>query len=249
VKAVVTGAASGIGAAVAKCFAENRDQPELLLVDVAAEGLDRVAAELRAQGADVATLAYDLSSADAGAVVAQEAKRAMGGLDVLVSNAGLQRRTSLQACSFADYELTMTVNTRATWLLAKAAHPLLKESRGCLVATGSVAAEHPVASLGPYSSSKAALVMIVRQLAQEWGPDGIRCNCVSPGGVHTPLTDETYGDPDARSQRAALIPLRRPADPSEIAAVIDFLTSPAASYVTGVNIPVDGGWSATMSAD
>lgn len=136
----------------------------------------------------------------------------------------------------------MSVNARATWLLAQAAYPLLKESRGCLVATASVAAENPAPGHGSYSASKAALVLLVKQLAFEWGPDGIRCNCVSPGTVYTPMTAPAYDDPDspARRGREQVIPLRRVADPSEIASVIDFLASPDASYVTSVNLYVDG---------
>jgi NAD(P)-dependent dehydrogenase (short-subunit alcohol dehydrogenase family) len=163
-------------------------------------------------------------------------------LDVLVSNAGIAPGGMLDALDPAVYELTFAVNTRATWLLGKALHPMLKANGGgAIVATASIAAEEPSAPVGAYSASKAALVMLVRQMAYEWGPDGIRCNCVSPGMTHTGLTDGTYSDPAKKAERAAHVPLRRIADPEDVASVIAFLAGPDAAYVTGVNLVVDGG--------
>jgi NAD(P)-dependent dehydrogenase (short-subunit alcohol dehydrogenase family) len=241
-RAVITGAASGIGAAVARRLrADGGPDAQLLLVDRAAAALQGVAAEL-----DATALVADLSSPDAGEVVAAAAREALGGLDVLISNAGVAISAPLAELSLADWERTYAVNTRATWLLAKAAHPMLRESRGVLVATASVAAREPAAPVGAYASSKAALVMLVRQLAYEWGPDGIRCNCVSPGTTHTGMTDATYSDPALRAERASHLPLRRVSEPAEIAAVIAFLAGPDASYVTGVDVLVDGGLSTSL---
>jgi NAD(P)-dependent dehydrogenase (short-subunit alcohol dehydrogenase family) len=95
--------------------------------------------------------------------------------------------------------------------------------------------------MGAYGPSKAALVMLVRQLAYEWGPDGIRCNCVSPGTTHTSMTEGTYADPARKSERASHIPLRRIGDPEDLAAAIAFLASSDARYVTGIDLLVDGG--------
>jgi NAD(P)-dependent dehydrogenase (short-subunit alcohol dehydrogenase family) len=105
----------------------------------------------------------------------------------------------------------------------------------------SISASQPTPPHGAYSPSKAALVMLVRQMAYEWGPDGIRCNCVSPGMTHTGMTDQVYSDPQRRAERASHIPLRRVGDPIDIARVVAFLISPDAGYVTGVDLPVDGG--------
>jgi glucose 1-dehydrogenase len=88
--------------------------------------------------------------------------------------------------------------------------------------------------------------MLIRQMAYEWGPDGIRCNCVSPGMVHTGMTDSVYSDPEKRADRARHIPLRRVGRPEDIAAVVAFLASPGGAYVTGVDLPVDGGVSTTL---
>lgn len=249
-RAVITGAAGGIGAAVARRLAETREAPSLLLVDVGGEGLQRTAGEAADAGARTTVLQCDLSAPDAGDVVMAKAAEALGGLDALISNAGIVRPgTELATMDLEVFDLMLAINARATWLLAKAAYPMLKESQGCIVATASIAADNPAPGHGNYSASKSALVMLVKQLAFEWGPDGIRCNCVSPGTVYSPMTAAAYDDPDSpsRRNREAAIPLRRVAQTSEIAAVIDFLAGPDASYVTGVNLVADGGFSTALA--
>ena len=245
-RAIVTGAAGGIGNAIASRIAARGATASLLIVDVAAGALEDRAAELRTTGANISLLVCDLASSQAGEQVADAAAQALGGIDALVSNAGVLTHGPLGDLTIADYDTANAVNARATWLLAIAAYPLLKDAGGCIVATASVAADNPTPGLGAYSLSKAALVMTIKQLAYEWGPDGIRCNCVSPGAVHTPMTAASYRDPDARARRAAHIPLRRVAEPDDVAAVVEFLLSPDARYVTGVNLPVDGGLSTTL---
>ena len=234
-RAVITGAASGIGAATARRLG-GADEARLLLADRSEPQLRAVAGEL---GAD--SLVVDLALPDAGERVAAAARERLGGLDLLVSNAGTAISAPLAELSLEQWDLTYAVNVRAAWLLAKACYPLLREARGALVVTASIAAREPAAPVGAYASSKAAVVMLVRQLAYEWGPDGIRCNCVSPGTTHTGMTDATYSDPQRRAERASHLPLRRIAEPEEVAAVIAFLASPDASYVTGVDVLVDGG--------
>ena len=110
-----------------------------------------------------------------------------------------------------------------------------------MVYTASLSATEPTPPLGAYSASKAALVMLASQLAYEWGADGIRVNCVSPGMVRTPLTEKVYDDPARSAQRAAQIPAGRIAEPVDLARAIAFLGSDSAGYVNGVNLIVDGG--------
>jgi NAD(P)-dependent dehydrogenase (short-subunit alcohol dehydrogenase family) len=246
-RAVITGAASGIGRAVARKLradgASGRAPAQLLLVDRAPDALGTVAGELGA-----VPLVVDLAQPDAGEVVADAVRAHLGGLDALISNAGVAVPGALAALSLEDWERTFAVNVRATWLLARAAYPLLRADGGALVATASIAAREPAPPIGAYAASKAALVMLVRQLAHEWGPDGIRCNCVSPGTTHTGMTDATYSDPARRAERAAHLPLRRVAEPEEIAAVIAFLAGAGASYITGIDVLVDGGLGTSLLA-
>jgi NAD(P)-dependent dehydrogenase (short-subunit alcohol dehydrogenase family) len=242
-KAIVTGAASGIGRAVAERLAANpwNGRAQLVLVGRNADKLELAAAALRESGAEAVTEVADLADPAVPERVVRRAHAEFGGLDAIASNAGMLKVTPLAELSVEDYEHVFAVNTRSTWLLGKAAYPLLKASRGCIVATASLASEHPTPPLGTYSASKAALVMLMKQMAVEWGPDGIRCNCVSPGATLTPMTANIYDDPAQRAQRERNIALGRIGTPQDVANVIVFLLGPGSGFVTGTNVLVDGG--------
>ncbi|WP_404478876.1 SDR family NAD(P)-dependent oxidoreductase [Novosphingobium sp. BL-52-GroH] len=241
-RVIITGAASGIGEAVVEQLLENAES-RLLLVDLNGDGLARIAAQ---HGDRVSTLAADLSAPDCGEVVVATAMRELGGIDGLVSNAGLLPRGSLADATLADFDLSFALNVRATWLLAQAAYPHLRANGGSLVATASMAASDPTPGCSFYAPSKAALLMLVRQLANEWGPDSIRCNCVSPGPTLTGMNNDTFADPERRRARESTIPLRRMSMPADIARAIVFPLSDAASQISGVNLPVDGGLTSTL---
>jgi glucose 1-dehydrogenase len=164
-----------------------------------------------------------------------------GGLDGVVSNAGINRPGRLVDYGVDDWDRMFAVNTRATWLLARAAHPALRASRGAIVAVASMSGSNAHANLGAYGPSKAAVIMLAKVLAQELGPDGIRVNTVSPGMVRTGMTAAVYTDERVAAERAALAPLGRVAAPEDIADVIAFLLGPDARYVTGHDLVVDGG--------
>jgi glucose 1-dehydrogenase len=246
-RVLVTGAASGIGRAT--CLRLVRDARErgakaqVAAVDVAAAGqaLDRLVAELREHGAEALPLHADMGTTDGPGRAVSEAVARFGGLDGLVSNAGVNRPGALVEYSVQDWDWLFAVNTRATWLLAKAAHAALKASRGAIVAVGSMSGSNAHAGLGAYGPSKAAVIMLARVLAQELGRDGIRVNSVSPGMVRTGMTEKVYTDERLAAERAALVPLGRVATPEDIADVIAFLLGADARYVTGHDLVVDGG--------
>ncbi|HTO11175.1 MAG TPA: SDR family oxidoreductase [Candidatus Binatia bacterium] len=245
-RALVTGAGSGIGRAT--CLRLARDgraqgaPAKIAAVDVAASpGLDGVVKELIALGAEAIALHGDMATVDGpGNVVARAVER-FGGLDGLVSNAGVNRPGPLAQYAVADWDFLFAVNTRATWLLAKAAHAALRASRGAIVATGSMSGSNAHANLGAYGPSKAAVIMLVRVLAQEFGRDGIRVNSVSPGMVRTGMTETVYKDAAVAAERDALVPLGRVATPEDMADVIAFLLGHDARYVNGHDLIVDGG--------
>lgn len=238
---LITGASRGIGRAICRRLARPG-------VSIAACGsshsgeLEEVVKELRDLGAAAHPLLGDLSDPEVPGRLVRKAAEAMGGIDAVVSNAGMTRPAPLQSLAQADWDLIFSVNVRAPWLLAAAAYPWLKESAGSFVSVASMSGVQPYSGMGAYSPSKAALLMLVRQLAQEWGADGIRVNSLSPGLVRTPLTQAVYDCPEAKQAREALIPVRRVAEPDEdMAGIVLFLLSREARYLTGQNILADGG--------
>lgn len=244
-RTVVTGAASGIGQAIALRLAKE-PEPALLLVDRDADRLAAVVAEVQSIGAVVSGLVVDVADTAVGEIVGKAVGDRLGGLDSLVSNAGFARYGVLENLDAKEFDEMLSINTRATLLLANALLPLLKESRGAIVATASISSLQPTPSVGIYATSKAALVMLVRQMALDWGPDGVRCNCVSPGSIHTPASAASYDDPVRRQQREQEIPLRRLGKADDIANAVAFLLSEQASYITGTNLLVDGGLGQTL---
>jgi NAD(P)-dependent dehydrogenase (short-subunit alcohol dehydrogenase family) len=246
VRALVTGAASGIGRAT--CLRLARDaraagrKAQIAAVDLGpSPALDTLVRELGDLGAAALPLSGDMATVDAPARVVEEAITRFGGLDGVVSNAGVNRPGPLARYAVEDWDRMFAVNTRATWLLAKAAHDALATSRGAIVAVASMSGSNVHANLGPYGPSKAALIMLVAVLAQEFGPDGVRVNSLSPGMVRTGMTAKVYENETIAAERDALVPIGRVATPEDMADVIAFLLGPDARYVNGHDLVVDGG--------
>jgi glucose 1-dehydrogenase len=242
----VTGAASGIGRAT--CLRLARDartagrKAQIAAVDLGpSPALDTLVRELGELGAAALPLSGDMATVDAPARVVEEAIARFGGLDGVVSNAGVNRPGPLARYAVEDWDRMFAVNTRATWLLAKAAHDALATSRGAIVAVASMSGSNAHANLGPYGPSKAALIMLVAVLAQEFGRDGVRVNSLSPGMVRTGMTAKVYENETIAAERDALVPIGRVATPEDMADVIAFLLGPDARYVNGHDLVVDGG--------
>jgi glucose 1-dehydrogenase len=240
-RVVITGASRGIGRATALKLAADGAEA-LTLCDVAyLDELESLAANLRTAGCKVRTLKADMARPREPAKLVAAAVKAMGGIDAIVGNAGITAPGRLVDLDIATWDRIFDVNLRANWLLAKAAHPHLKRSKGAVVMLASMAGIMPQIPTGAYSPAKAALVMLTEMLAMEWAPDGIRANSVCPGFVHTSMTDAIYRQSKLARGRARLVPLGRVAKPGDIADTIAFLLSPQASYITGQALVVDGG--------
>ncbi len=244
-RAVVTGAARGIGRAMALRLAADavgreNAAAQLVIADQHADELNALAAELRAQGHTAIVQAGDLGDPDEPARIVAAAE-GFGALDVVASNAGFAKPAPLLEAAVDDWDRVFAVHVRAAWLLGRAAHALLARARGCLVLTTSISGSQASPPLAAYSASKAAQIMLMKQMAVEWGPDGIRVNALSPGLTETPGTAAAYERPRARESRAARIPLRRVGQPDDMAAALAMLVSRDAAYIHGHELVVDGG--------
>lgn len=246
-RVLLTGAARGIGRAMALRLAQDSlarhgAPARMVLADLHGDELQALAASLRAEGHEVRPVVADMADLPTPQQLV-DAAADFGGLDALVSNAGFAIPGPLLGQRVEDWDRVFAVHVRAAWLLGRAAHPLLKAALGSMVVTTSISGTQATSPLGAYSASKAAALMLVKQMALEWGPDGIRVNALSPGLTETPGTAVVYAQPQARAQRASRIPLRRIAQAEDMANALSFLVSPDAAYVTGIDLLVDGGFS------
>ena len=246
-RALVTGVSPGIGGATCRRLAElaraRGDRAQIVACEIreTAEVKD-LARELGEAGAEVTIATGDLADPAVPAALVARALETYGGLDAVVSNAGITSPAPINDLAVEHWDKLMAVNTRATLLLAQAAYPALRDSRGGLVAVASMSGMGAHPGMGAYSPSKAALISLCQVLAQEWAADRINVNTVSPGMIRTPLTREVYKNNRTARDRAALVPWGRVGEPEDIANIIGFLLSPEAEYVTGQNILIDGGF-------
>lgn len=238
--AVVTGAASGMGRATAHLFAD--EGAAVAVVDRDAAGAERVAAEITEAGGTAVALDVDLSDGDAAEAVIGDARRALGPIDILVNNAGISVPAAIDDDGFlAAWDLTLAVNLTAYTRTIRAALPdLLRDGAGRIVNIASTEGLGATARMAPYTAAKHGVVGLTRSLCVELGPSGVTVNCVCPGPIHTGMTAPIPDDAKTKFARRR-VPMRRYADPEEVAQITLSLVLPAASFITGAIIPVDGG--------
>ncbi|MBE3636751.1 SDR family NAD(P)-dependent oxidoreductase [Mangrovicoccus algicola] len=236
--AIVTGAARGIGLATTRQFLARGHRVAMIDRDAAAlaeaaEGLD-----------GVLPVVCDVSDPDAVAAMTAEAAGAFGRIDALVNNAGVADFGPIEATDFARWREVMATNLDGVFLCSQAAIPHLRETRGAIVNIASISGLRASTLRVAYGTSKAAVIHLTMQQAAELGEYGIRANCVAPGPVRTKLAMAVHS-PQIIAAYHDAIPLNRYGSEDEIASVITFLCSEAASYVTGQTIASDGGFQAT----
>ena len=239
--AIVTGAGSGIGAATARRLSTNGYA--VVLAGRREEKLAQVAGNLPPDR--TLTVAMDVAEEEQAALLIDRTLERFGRLDVLVNNAGTAVNGPLAEATTADWRRVMGTDIDGIFFLCRAAIPHLVATRGCIVNTSSVSGLGGDWNMAIYNAAKGAVTNFTRALALELGSRGVRVNAVAPSLTVSEMTKDMMGNPARMAQFAERIPLGRAAEPEEIADVIAFLASPAARFVTGVNLPVDGGLSAS----
>ncbi len=241
--AVVTGAASGIGEAIARCFAHNG--ASVTLLDVNAESVKEKASQL---GAGCVGLVCDVTdSKSVSSVFEQAAKR--GPVDILVNSAGIAHVGTLLSTAPEDFDRLFNVNVRGTYLCMQAAVAQMVEGKGGVILNiASIAATSGLADRFAYSMTKGAVLSMTLSVAKDYIEKKIRCNCISPARVHTPFVDgfvtKNYPGHEAEmyEKLAKSAPIGRMGKPDEIALLVQFLCSDASGFITGCDYPIDGGY-------
>ena len=236
--ALVTGASSGIGRAIATTLATAG--ADVVLVARRAEELDVVASEIVSQGGRAATVVADLSDPEQVDTVVDRAVGVLGRLDVVVNAAGRADWASALETDQASFDAHLTLNTWVPLRLAQLAHPYLSESAdGVVVMVGSVDAARPSSGAAAYGASKGAMSSLTVVLAKEWASDGIRVVQVDPGLVRTPMAAEVVGKVNSGERKINLV--GRAGEPTEVAALVLYLVSPSGRFATGTSFRLDGG--------
>jgi NAD(P)-dependent dehydrogenase (short-subunit alcohol dehydrogenase family) len=239
--AIVTGGATGIGRAC--CLALAAEGADVVVVDVQAEAAGEVETEVLALGRAGLVQLCDVSDPDQVAAMVRAVIERFGRVDVLVNGAIRRAGGPLESLSLQSWDSLINIGLRGYFIVGQAVgREMIARGSGVIINLASTGGHTPYPGAGAYSSCKAAVIMLAKCFAVEWAQYGVRACSISPGMIRTPMTDHIYQDPEQLRGRSAAAPLGRIGTAEEIARVAVFLASDDASYITGEDVLVDGGF-------
>jgi NAD(P)-dependent dehydrogenase (short-subunit alcohol dehydrogenase family) len=243
-RGIVTGAASGLGREVARLFAAEGGR--VVVADIDADGAETVEAEIAEAGGTAVAQPCDVTEEGQIEAALDRSQSEWGGLDFVVNNAGVQLEKPLDETTNQEYDWVFDVNVRGVfWGCKHAVGRMRSSGGGTIVNTASALALISDPFLPVYTASKHAVLGLTRSVGVAYAADGIRCNCVCPGDMQTPMIErywEATGDPEkAREEMASMYPAKKIGQPAEVAQAVLFLASDESSYVNGSFMQVDGG--------
>ena len=240
--AIVTGSSKGIGLSIARGLAENG--AKVVISSRKQDAVDAVAAEFNEAGLEAVGIACHIGDGDQRKALVAKTMEQFGRIDILVNNAAINPFYGpLETSNEEVFDKIMNVNVKAPWLLSNLVHPHMKEQGGgSIINIASVEGVHPGFRLGLYSVTKSALIMLTKNQAKEWGRHGIRSNVVCPGLIKTKFSEALWSDDKLAGHYTSVVPLRRVAEPDEMAGIVMLLASEAGSYMTGGAYAADGGY-------
>ncbi len=239
-RVIITGAGGSIGSLVAEAMAARG--ATIGLQDISADKVEAVRQRIEAAGGSAVALVSDLSTAEGASSMVHEGAARLGGLDVLVNGAGINRRKPITDVTPDDFDAIVAVNMRAVYFASQAAHEVMRPTGGgAIVNLSSLSARFSFVTISVYAATKAAVSSMTRSCAREWAADGIRVNCIEPSVIKTEFTKPLWGEPHRQRWFDETTPIGRLALPEEMIGSIIFLATDASAYITGQSIVIDGG--------
>lgn len=241
--AIITGAAGGMGKADAMLFV--KEGAKVVITDLQEDKVKEVASEIQSMGGEALAIKHNVASEEDWAAVVEQAVAKFGRIDILVNNAGISSATPFMEQTVESFEKVMKINLTSVFLGQKAVIPhMINGGGGSIVNISSIAGLTGGSGAGPYTASKGAVRLMTKATAVDFAKHNIRCNSVHPGFIETPMTVEMFKDEKMAAWFQSMTPLPRLGKAEDIARGVLFLASDESSYITGVELPIDGGYSA-----